>query len=50
MEKKETVVFISKQGVRTIMPSLAVAKERADGIWKEVAHKIEVTTVYKIKE
>lgn len=42
------VIIVGKNGVRTDMPNLYVAKSYVDGIWKGEVDRIEVTQVYKI--
>jgi len=45
----EKVVIVSKNGVRTIMPSIQFAKDRVKGIWKGKVDRIEVTSVIKVE-
>lgn len=49
MEPDEVkVVIVNKNGQKTIMPNLYIAKSYAEGIWKDYVDRIEVTQVYKI--
>jgi len=44
--EKEEVVIIGKSGMRTVMPSLDFAVQRARGLWNGDVQKIEVKTTY----
>ncbi|UUV46096.1 hypothetical protein [Bacillus phage vB_BanS-Thrax1] len=41
------VVIVNKQGLRTVMPNVYVAKSYAEGLWKGEVDRIEVKQVYK---
>jgi hypothetical protein len=49
-ENVEEVIVVSKEGIRTVFPSIWYAKERATGFWKGEVDRIEVTTVIKVTE
>lgn len=49
-EEINEVEIVSKSGVRTLMPSVGVAKDYAEGIWKGEVDKIEVKTVIQVKD
>ncbi|QIW89728.1 hypothetical protein PQE71_gp046 [Bacillus phage Izhevsk] len=41
------VIIVNKQGIRTLMPNLYMAKSYAEGLWKGEVDRIEVTQTYK---
>ncbi|UUV46608.1 hypothetical protein [Bacillus phage vB_BanS-Thrax3] len=48
MEIKEVEVsIVNKQGFRTMMPNLYVAKSYAEGLWKGEVDRIEVKQIFK---
>jgi hypothetical protein len=49
-EKVEKVVIVNKEGYRTLMPSVSMAKSYANGLWKGGVDRIEFTTVIKVEE